>query len=158
MEDKNYYIAVNETFEVKKLSEMGIIADPKIKFLIKCVFVRKSSSLKTSYYRNELINIDDNTILWNGISCIINEDEYWCLVENPSHNGVALTATIKDRLNNPLEIKFDNTNHDDCAYQELFKYILDLNEYSTHDSVLAIKNRDSKILKLKEKIKALLKL
>ena len=41
MEDKNYYIAVNETFEVKKLSEMGIIADPKIKFLIKCVLLFK---------------------------------------------------------------------------------------------------------------------
>lgn len=160
MESNSFYIMVDETFKVSKSLQLETAANSKLKFIIKCDFVRTSSTLKTNYYSNQLYDSNndrliDNTFIWNEITCTILEDEIWTLVKKPSHNGVALTAIIKDKLNNSLEMQFDNTNHDDCAYQELFNYILDLKEYSTHYSVLEIKNRDSKILELKEKINTL---
>ena len=158
MTEKNYYIVasynfIRANFEVKKID---ITESPLSKstdnlcFIIECMFHRYSNSKENSYYMNYLRNnknmkIKDNTIQWEGIKCKIIELEDWKNINNSNFQGLVLKTIITDKLGNELNENFENSNHDGSAFKELFTYLAELNQCSTHKSVEIIRDKNKEI-------------
>ena len=159
-EIKNYFVAIYNNYEALKLSDgSGMIPKSELKYFIKCDFYKQSSSGLHNFYKNyvydsNLNRIEENIIEFDGLLCMIKEEEQWNVISGTT-NALIISTTIKDRLGIEKLIRFYNANHDGSGFKSLLEHLSLLNRFASHNAVDEYKIINKEMVKKDEQIKIL---
>lgn len=154
-------VALHENFIANNITIGGVSANAKVKFFIRSIFYRTSSTGKNEFYKNLLFDsnykrIKNNSIVWEGITCRIQEEEIWGSIDNKSNsNYLIIRAFITDKTSIEEEYRFIVGDHDGKVFQKILDILKMLVLVGSHNAHRICRNQEIEIEKLKKRISIL---
>lgn len=144
MLDQSTFI-IYDNFEIVNLNSVDACLHRDISYFIHTSFHSLSTSRLHKYYSHKVFDnnfnkIENNTLAFYGIECLINENEYWLPFFRNSH-AVAIKVNITDRRKNAKMINFQNDNVNRNGIQNICKYIRALSAKNVHEEAIDDINR-----------------
>ena len=144
MLDQSTFV-IYDNFEIVDLNSVDACLHRDISYFIYTSFHSHSSSRLNKFYSHKVFDnnfnrIENNTIAFYDIKCLINENEYWLPFFKNTHT-IAIKVHITDRRQNVKVINFQNDNDNRNGIQNICKYIQALSAKNIHEEAIDDLNR-----------------
>lgn len=153
---KDYIVAIYSTGDAISLSHATGLPQAEVRYLVRCQFVESTSSGENAYYKNTVYTpamekVEGNKLQWEGIECILEEDETWSYLRG-NWKSMLINFAITDKLGVTEQDKVDNATHNGVGFKVLMEKMCKLSACETHKALRILEAEEMAIEKLAKKI------